>query len=118
MTGKFLRNTYVYGNDFWDFYNSQNKEVQDKIDWVIGLVRTLRMVPEKFFKHIEGVKGLFEMRVKASNNIYRIFCFFDEGNLVILLNGFQKKTDRTPWREIERAERLKHKYYEDKTKSK
>ena len=91
MTEKFLRNTYVYGNDFWEFYNIQKKEVQDKIDWVIGLVRSLRMVPEKFFKHIEGAKGLFELRVKVGSDIYRIFCFFDEGNLIILLNGFQKR---------------------------
>jgi len=50
--------------------------------------------------------------------IYRIFCFFDEGNLVILLNGFQKKTDKTPKQEIERAERLKKQYYENKTERK
>ncbi len=101
----FTRTIIVYGNDFWDFYYSQKKSVQDKIDWVIGLVKVLRQVPEKFFKHLEDSDGLFEIRVKAGSNIYRIFCFFDEGNLVILLNGFQKKTDKTPKQEIERAER-------------
>lgn len=116
MTEKFIRNTFVYGKDFWDFYNSQKKEVQDKIDWVIGLVRTLRIVPEKFFKHLEGTDGLFELRVKVGSNIFRIFCCFDEGNLVILFNGFQKKTDKTPKQEIERAERLKKEYYESKGK--
>ena len=113
---KFMRTTYVYGTEFWDFYYSQKSEVQDKIDWVIGLVRTLRMVPEKFFKHLEGTEGLFEIRVKLGSDIFRIFCFFDEGNLVILLNGFQKKTSKTPRHEIEKAERLKQKYYEDKSK--
>lgn len=111
-----MRSTYVYGNEFWDFYYSQKQEVQDKIDWVIGLVRSLRMVPEKFFKHLDGTEGLFEIRIKAGSDIFRIFCFFDEGNLIILLNGFQKKTDKTSKNEIEKAERLKHKYYEEKSR--
>ena len=111
-----MRTTYVYGNEFWDFYYEQKPEVQDKIDWVIGLIRSLRMVPEKFLKHLEGTDGLFEIRVKVGSDIYRVFCFFDEGNLVILLNGFQKKTDKTPKNEIDKAERLKKKYYEDKSR--
>ena len=86
-----MRTTYVYGNEFWDFYYAQRTEVQDKIDWVIGLVRSLRMVPEKFFKHLEGTEGLFEIRIKVGSDTFRIFCFFDEGNLVILINGFQKR---------------------------
>jgi phage-related protein len=116
MNGSLNRKVIVYGAEFWDFYNSRNKKVQEKIDWVIGLVRTLKIIPEKFFKHIEGEEGLFEIRVKAGSNIYRIFCFFDEGNLVILVNGFQKKTDKTPKNEIERAKRLKLSYYEEKRK--
>jgi phage-related protein len=111
-----MRTTYVFGNEFWDFYYAQEPEVQDKIDWVIGLVRSLRMVPEKFFKHLEGTDGLFEIRVKVGSDIFRIFCFFDEGNLVILLNGFHKKTEKTPKNEIEKAERLKKEYYEDKSR--
>lgn len=91
-----MRTTYVYGSEFWDFYYAQRPEVQDKIDWVIGLVRTLRMIPEKFFKHLEGTEGLFEIRVKLGSDIFRILCFFDEGNLIILVNGFQKKTDKIP----------------------
>lgn len=116
MNDKIERTTYVYGEEFWDFYNAQTIPVQDKIDWVIGLVRTLKIIPEKFFKHLKGTDGLFEMRIKVGSNIYRIFCFFDEGNLVILLNGFQKKTDKTPKNEIKKAEHLKRKYYEDKSK--
>ncbi len=111
-----MRTTYVYGTEFWDFYYAQRSEVQDKIDWVIGLVRSLEMIPEKFFKHIEGTNGLFEIRIKSGSDIFRIFCFFDEGKLVILLNGFQKKSDKTPKNEIEKAERLKQKYYEDKSR--
>ena len=108
-----MRTTYVFGTDFWDFYFSQKPEVQDKIDWVIGLVRTIRMVPDKFFKYLQGTDGLFEIKIKVSSDIYRIFCFFDKGNLIILLNGFQKKTEKTPKNEIEKAERLKKKYYEE-----
>jgi phage-related protein len=112
-----MRTTYVYGNEFWDFYYAQKPEVQDKIDWVIGLVRSLRMIPEKFFKHLEGTDGLFEIRIKVGSDIFRIFCFFDGGNLVILLNGFLKKGDKTPKNEIEKAKRLKQKYYEDKSRN-
>jgi len=111
-----MRSTYVYGTDFWDFYYSQKPEVQDKIDWVIGLVRTIRMVPDKFFKYLEGTDGLFEIKIKVGSDIYRIFCFFDKGNLIILLNGFQKKTEKTPKNEIEKAERLKKKYYEEQSR--
>lgn len=74
------------------------------------------MIPDKFFKHLEGTDGLFEIRVKVGSDIYRIFCFFDKGNLVILLNGFQKKTDKTPKNEIIKAEKLKQKYHEEHTK--
>ena len=70
----------------------------------------------EIFQHLEGTEGLFEIRIKVGSDIFRIFCFFDEGNLVILINGFQKKTEKTPKNEIEKAERLKQKYYEDKSR--
>jgi phage-related protein len=111
-----MRTTYVYGNDFWDFYNLQKPEVQDKIDWVIGLDRSLRMIPEKYFKSLEDTNGLFEIKIKVGTDIYRIFCFFDKGNLIILLNGFNKKSDKTPKNEIEKAMRLKQKYYEEQSR--
>ena len=112
----FKRNISVYKNYFWDFYNAQTKDVQDKIDWVIGLVQGLRVVPKKYFDHLTGTEGLFEIRVQVGNNIYRIFCFFDKGNLVILLTGFQKKSQKTPRKEIRKAELLKQEYYEKKSK--
>lgn len=92
----FKRNISVYKNHFWNFYNAQTKEVQRKIDWVIGLISVLKIVPQKYLKHLSGTDGLFEIRVQLGNNIYRVFCFFDEGNLVILLSGFQKKDQKTP----------------------
>ena len=75
------------------------------------------MIPERFFKHLEGTDGIFEMRIKVGSDIYRIFCFFDQGQLIILLNGFQKKKDKTPRQEIIRAERFKKEYYDNKIKS-
>ena len=116
MAGQFLRDTFVYKNYFLDFYKSQKLIVQKKVDFVIGIVRTLRIVPEKFLKHLDGTDGLYEMRIKVGSNIYRVFCFFDEGNLVILLSGFQKKSAKTPPSEITNAEKLKKEYYYEKSK--
>ena len=114
MSENYIRQTIIYGQYFWDFYNAQTKEVQGKIDWVIGLVRTLRVIPVKFFKHLEGTDGLYEMRIKVGSDIFRVFCCFDKGNIVILLNGFQKKSEKTLRQEIERAEQLKQQYHESK----
>jgi phage-related protein len=116
VTERLLRDAFVYKNYFWNFYNSQNIKVQAKVDFVIGLVRTLRIVPEKFLKHLEGTDGLYEMRIKVGSNIFRVFCFFDEGNLVILLGGFQKKSEKTPPKEIARAVNQKKEYYYEKAK--
>ena len=75
---------------------------------------TLEQVPEKFLKAVVGVHGLLEVRVEEGGNIYRIFCCMDEGNLVILFNGFQKKTQKAPLREIERAKRIMNEYFASK----
>ena len=69
------------------------------------------MIPAKFLKTIEGTTNLYEIRVEHNGNIYRIFCCFDEGNLVILFNAFQKKTQKTPASEIKRALRIKDEYF-------
>lgn len=118
MSSDFLRTVIVYGDDFWKFYSSQNPLVQKKIDWVIDFARTERIIPGKFFKHMEGTDSLFELRIKVGTDIFRIFCFFDKGNLIILLNGFQKKTDKTPKNEIKRAEELKNNTMKTKRKNK
>jgi putative component of toxin-antitoxin plasmid stabilization module len=112
----FKRTISVYKNHFWDFYNAQPKRVQDKIDWAIGLVRTLRIVPKIYFDHLTNTDGIWEIRTQVGSNIYRVFCCFDEGNLVILLSGFQKKTQKTPKKEIDKAERLKKEYFNGKIK--
>jgi len=113
---EFSRKVIVYGNEFWDFYHAQKESVQKKIDWVIGLVKSLEMIPQKFFKHIEETDGLYEIRIKAGTNALRIFCFFDQGNIVVLINGFLKKTQKTPKNEITKALQLKQRYYDEKKK--
>jgi len=107
-----VRRVLIYGDDFWEFYNKQLPKVKDRINWTIKLITELRVVPEKYFKHITGT-DLYEIRIVQASNIYRVFCFFEKGNLVVILNGFQKKSQKTPKNLIERALKLKAQYYED-----
>lgn len=109
-----MRQLITYKDYFDDFYESQPQKVRDKIDWTLGLLRTLRVVPEKYFKHLEGTDGLYEVRVQMGSNIYRIFCFFDAGNLVVLGNAFQKKTQKTPKNQIELALKIMEDYFNEK----
>lgn len=104
------RQVIAYKNYFLDFYKGLNDNVQRKIEWTLNLIRITQQVPEKYFKHIEGTKGLYEIRIEVGSNIYRIFAFFDKGNLVILGNGFQKKSQKTPKQEIERALKIMEEY--------
>ncbi|NVO03028.1 MAG: type II toxin-antitoxin system RelE/ParE family toxin [Bacteroidetes bacterium] len=86
----------------------------DKIYKILEIVEFQQQIPTKFIKHIEGTDGLYETRFSLGNNIWRVFCFFDQGQLVILLNSFQKKTQKTPRTEIAKAERLKQEYFNEK----
>lgn len=112
-----IRSLKVYSDYFWEFYNKQTQKVKERILWTIRLIRDIQKIPEQYFKHLEGSDGLYEIRVSSGNNIFRIFCFFDEGQLVILLNAFQKKTQKTPTDELKKAKQLKKQYYEDKKKN-
>jgi len=113
MDNKQIREVIFYGDFFWNFYKKQSPKVKKKINWTIGLLKDLEIIPEKYLKHLEET-DLYEIRVSFGNNIFRIFCFFDKGRLVIILNGFQKKTQKTPKTEIDRAIKLKKEYYENK----
>ena len=79
------------------------------------MIEEVERVPETFLKHIEGTNGLFEIRVQQGSDIFRIFCFFDKGKLIVLANGFQKKTQKTPKKEILKALKIKQDY-ENKNK--
>ena len=105
-----LRELIFYRSYFYDFFDKQPENVKEKIDYVLFLLTHIDKVPEKFLKHIEGQKGLYEIRVDHSSNIFRIFCFFDKGKIVVLLNGYQKKTQKTSLKEIEMANKLMNEY--------
>ena len=111
-----IRSIFYYKNYYLDFFKTLDSKVKEKFNWTLKLIATIERVPVKYFKHIENSSGLYEIRVEVGSNIFRVFCFFDEGQLVILINGFQKKSQKTPKNEIEKAEKLKKKYFNEKSK--
>lgn len=108
------RKIVFYKNYFQDFFIKQNKKVKAKIVWTFDLVEDLERVPETYLKHLENTEGLYEIRVQFGSDIFRIFCFFDQGRLVVLANGFQKKSQKTPQKEIEIAVKIKAEYENEK----
>jgi len=110
MNNEKIRTVFLYKDYFTDFYNKQRQKVKDKIIWTFRVIESQKQVPEDYLKHLEGTDGLYEIRVKNGSDIFRIFCFFDEGKLVVLANGFQKKTQKTPKQEIEKALKIKKEY--------
>ncbi len=109
-----MRKIIVYKRYFLNFYEKQPKSVQLKIQWTLGLIQDLRVIPKKYLKFVKGTDGLFEIRVYIMNKAIRIFCFFDKNQLVILGNGFIKKNMKLPKREVSRALRIKKEYFDEK----
>lgn len=109
-----LRTIILYKEYFSDFYKKQKQKVKDKILWTFRIIETQQKVPIDYLKHIEGTDGLYEIRIQQGSDIFRIFCFFDEGKLIVLANGFQKKTQKTPKSEIEKALKIKSDYGTEK----
>ena len=114
MSTEKIRTVFLYKNYFTDFYNKQKQKVKDKIIWTFRLIETQKQVPEDYLKHLEGTEGLYEVRVQLGSDIFRIFCFFDEGKLIVLANGFQKKSQKTPKSEIEKALKIRYEYETEK----
>ncbi len=110
------RKIIFYKNYFIEFYQKQNQKVKSKIQYVLEIIKQVDRVPEKFLKHLSGTDGLYEVRIEFQSNIYRIFCCFDDGKLVVLFNGFHKKKQKTPKNELEKAKRLMESYFEQKNK--
>lgn len=108
------RTIIFYKDYFEEFFAKQREKVKAKIIWTLELIQELDRIPETYLKHIENTDGLFEIRIKQGSDIFRIFCFFDEGQLIILTNGFQKKTQKTPKKEIEKALKIKQDYENEK----
>jgi phage-related protein len=114
---RFLGRTIIFhGEHFANFYLKQTAKVQEKIEYILRIVRQVEHIPKRFFDHMSGSDGLFEISIEFESNIFRILCCFDEGNIVVLFNGFQKKTQKTPKEQIEKAEKLKKEYFELKNK--
>jgi len=106
------RHIQIYGDYFSDFFEKQNEQVRLKILKVLEIIETIDRIPETYLKHLRD--GLFEIRIQLGSSIFRIFCFFDNGRLIILLSGFQKKTQKTPAKELERALQLMKIYHNEK----
>ena len=109
-----VRTIKLFKDYFKEFYIEQTDDVRDKINFVLRLVETQRIIPRKFFRIIEGSDGIYEIRVELGSNIFRIFCCLDKGSIVVLFHGFQKKTQKTPSKEIKRAEAIKKEYFKSK----
>jgi phage-related protein len=108
------RRIIFYESYFQDFFLEQNSKVREKIAYVFKVINSVQNVPTKFFKHLEGTDGLYEIRIEFESNIYRVFCCFDKGNLVVLFNAFQKKTQKTPKSQIDLALKLMIEYFNSK----
>lgn len=108
------REVVFYRNYFEDFYTSLHDKARLKVDWTLQLIETTKRVPSKFLKSMTGTDGIYEIRVVVGKDSIRIFCFFDEGKLVVLINAFFKKSQKTPRRELDRAVRLRKQYFDEK----
>jgi phage-related protein len=113
-----IRTIVAYKHYFEEFLVKQPVKVQNKIYKILEIIEFQQFIPTKYLEHIKDTEGLYETKYFFGSNIWRVFCFFDEGRLVILLNGFQKKSQKTPKSEISIALRLKEEYFEEKRKSK
>ena len=112
--GEKLRDILFFESYFEDFFVQQKPKVKEKIIWTLELLQELPVIPAQYLKHIHGTDALYEIRIQNGGDIFRIFCFFDDGQLVVLINAFQKKTQKLPRREIKRAIQLKKEYENNK----
>ncbi len=116
MGQNYIREVFFYKNYFLDFYNELTEDVQRKFNWTLELIATIDRVPKKYFQHMEGTVGIYEIRVEFGSNIFRVFAFFDETKIIVVANGFQKKSQKTPRNEIELAKKIKKEYFNEKDK--
>jgi putative addiction module killer protein len=106
------RKIKTYGGYFEAFKETLTEKEKDKIDYCLLLLKTQSRVPVKFVSLVR--EGLYELRIEYNGNIYRVFFIFDGDSIVVLFNGFQKKTQKTPINEMEKAFKIKEEYYADK----
>jgi len=111
---KKVRKVLFYKSYFEEFFLKQKVKVKEKILWTLELIEELDHIPEIYLKHLSGLKGLYEIRVQQGSDIFRIFCFFDGNNIIVVTTGFQKKSQKTPEREIMRAINIMEEYFNEK----
>ena len=109
-----IRELIFYSHYFEEFFGKQTEKVKEKIDYVLFILTHIDVIPEKFLKHITNTKGLYEIRVESGSNIFKFFGCFDKGKIMVLLNAFQKKTQKTPVNEIDFAIKLMNQYFLNK----
>jgi len=115
-TNNKYREAIFYKDHFYNFYNVQNNRVKAKILWTIKIIEELKIIPSNYFKYLKGSNGIYEIRIQVGTNIFRILCFFDNDDLIIIGNGFQKKSQKTDPVEIEKAQKIKSDYEKEKNK--
>jgi phage-related protein len=111
---KKVRKVLFYKSYFEEFFLKQRVKVKEKILWTLELIEELDHIPEIYLKHLSASKGLYEIRVQQGSDIFRIFCFFDDINIIVITTGFQKKSQKTPEREIRRAIKIMEEYFNEK----
>ncbi len=112
-----MNRTFVYWGDYFeDFMRKIDPDVREKVFWIMRVIQSSDRIPSKYFKHLSGTDGLFEMRIEWEGSIFRIFCFFEPNYQIVLCNGFIKKTNKTPQGEIQKAIKIMKEYYEAKAK--
>ncbi len=93
-----------------EFLDALSGKQAAKVTWVLSLVEDLRIIPKQYFKKLIGTDDIWEVRIESGSDTFRLLCFFESGNLVVLTNGFAKKTGKTPAGEIKLAEDRKKDY--------
>jgi phage-related protein len=107
-----MRKLRLFGGYFEEFMKTLTSDEQKKINYILDMLKWNDRVSSKFVKHL--CDGLYEIRMEYNSNIYRLFFIFDEGNIIVLFNGFQKKSQKTPQNELSKALKIKEEYYASK----
>ncbi len=107
------RQIIFYKNYFEDFLNFQSIEVKKKILWTLKIIENETRIHSEYLKHLHSTKGIYEIRIQHLNNQYHILCFFSTNNRIVILNCFQKKSQKTPKNEIEKANKIKQEYEQE-----
>lgn len=91
-----IRYIKLFKSYYKEFYLAQTQTVRDKINFVLRMVETQRIIAKKFFRFIEGSDGIYEIRVEIESNIYRVFCCMDEGGCSCPLSWNPKEKPEDP----------------------